>query len=56
MVFSEKYSGTTTSQTQSGQTFARQHNPNYREGRPKRKKIAVIQLSFNILKLTQSTQ
>jgi hypothetical protein len=37
MVFSEKYSGTTTSQKQSGQTFARQHNPNYREGRPKRK-------------------
>lgn len=37
--------------TQAGKIFASQHNPNYKEGRPKRKKIAGIWLSLNILTL-----
>ena len=36
---------------QAGKIFASQHNPNYKEGRPKRKKIAGIWLSLNILTL-----
>lgn len=38
--------------TQAGKVFAKQHNPNYKERRPKRKKIAVTQPFLNILKLT----
>ena len=38
--------------TQAGKIFAKQHNPNYKEGRPKRKKTAEILLSLNILKPT----
>lgn len=36
--------------TQAGKIFAKQHNSNYKEGLPKRKKTAVTQLSLNILK------
>ena len=39
--------------TQAGKVFAKQHNPNYREGRPKKKKIAALWQSLNILKITQ---
>lgn len=38
--------------TQAGKIFAKQHNPNYKEGRPKRQKIVVIQPFLNILKPT----
>lgn len=39
--------------TQAGQIFAKQHNTNYKEGIPKRKKIAEITLSLNIPKHTR---
>lgn len=36
--------------TQAGKIFSKQHNPNYKEGRPKRKKTAEIKPSLIILK------
>ena len=38
--------------TQAGKVFAKQHNPNYKERRPKRKKDSRNTAILNILKLT----